>query len=279
MRILNAAAAAVIAVCLPPSGGGVVALAAAAGPSLQAQAPTVPANRRIEGHWVRVDADGSGSFGGLASRFTPAVLTPEAAKTLAGPGREGGPARGAGPGPAPARPAQTGVPVIVVERPCGYNPGRGNGAILLNPDSGGIHIIEGKDEVVMSGDRGGARHVFLDGRPHPPLAGRVARPAGHSVGRYEGTALLVETVGMTPGPVVAGGLRTAETRLTERFEVSPDGQRLTITYTWNDPKIYQKPHTYSYVFDRLPPGSYAFENWCDASDPLERQSIVPPAQR
>jgi hypothetical protein len=178
---------------------------------------------------------------------------------------------------APVR-AQPGVPVIVVDRPCANNPGRGNGAIMISPDSGGIHIIESKDEVILSGDRGGVRHIYLDGRAHPPMATRVARPAGHSVGRYEGAVLVVETVGLTPGAVVAGGQRTAETRLTERFEMSAGGQRLTITYTWQDPKIYQKPHTYSYSFDRLPPGSYAFEDWCDASDPIERQSIVPPVQ-
>ena len=53
---------------------------------------------------------------------------------------------------------------------------------------------------------------------------------------------------------------------------------MTITYTWEDPKIYQRPHTYQYFMDRLPPGSYALEEWCDASDPLEQQSIVPPPQ-
>jgi hypothetical protein len=253
-----------------------VAIVMASGAAL---AQNANANRRLEGHWVRVDAAGSGSFGGLASGFAPAVLTPEAAAA-----RGGGPGRAGGPGPvaaaaAPARPAQTGVPVIVVDRPCANNPGRSNGFILTNPDSGGIHIIEHRDEVIISGDRGGARHIYLDGRPHPPLAGRLPRPAGHSIGRYDGDTLVVDTVGLTPGAVVAGGVRTAETRLTERFAVSPDGQRLTITYTWQDPKIYQKPHTYSYVFDRLPPGSYAFEDWCDASDPLERQSIVPPPQR
>jgi hypothetical protein len=66
--------------------------------------------------------------------------------------------------------------------------------------------------------------------------------------------------------------------LTEHFEVSPDGQHLTIKYRWEDPKLYQKAHEYQYTFDRLPEGSYAFEEWCDASDPLERQSIVPPKQ-
>jgi hypothetical protein len=250
---------------------------------LAAQAPAANASRRLEGHWVRVDAAGSGSFGGLTAGFTPAVLTPEATAAAAA-ARAGGAGRAAGPGAAAAaggpagRPLKPGEALIVVDRPCANNPGRGNGAVLMNPDSGGIHIIEHKDEVILSGDRGGARHIYLDGRPHPPLAGRVPRPAGHSVGKYEGNVLVVETVGLTPAAVVAGGQRTPETRLTERFALSPDGQRMTITYTWQDPKIYQKPHTYTYEFDRLPAGSYVFEDWCDASDPIERQSIVPPAQ-
>ena len=30
---------------------------------------------------------------------------------------------------------------------------------------------------------------------------------------------------------------------------------------------------------RLPDGSYAFEKWCDASDPTEQESITPPEQQ
>jgi hypothetical protein len=42
---------------------------------------------------------------------------------------------------------------------------------------------------------------------------------------------------------------------------------------------------YRYYFDRSPmldsagtPVSYALEEWCDAGDPIEKQSIVPPKQ-
>lgn len=244
---------------------------------VSAQRPAAAPNRRIEGHWIRTDPNGSGSFGGLTSAFTPAQLTPEAvSRRAAGPGPRGG-----GPGPqAGSRPNPTGVPYIVVERPCaGAAAGRGNGALMLNPDSGGIHIIEHKDEVILAGERGGVRHVYLDGRGHPPAGRRVPTAAGHSIGRYEGNVLVVETVGLTPGVVVAGGMRTPDTRLIERFEVSSDGQTMQISYRWEDPTIYRAPHTYFYVFDRLPEGSYAFEDWCDASDPVERQSIVPPEQR
>ena len=203
-----------------------------------------------------------------------------------GRGRGGGGRGGRGTAPPAegATPNAPGVPYIVVQQPCGGGVGgRSNGGLLLNPDSGGVHLIEQKDEVIFAGERGGVRHIYLDGRSHPTPW--TPTPAGHSVGRYEGSALVVETTGFLPGGVPGGGMRSPDTRLTERFEVAPDGQRLTITYTWDDVKVYQKPHVYRYYFERAPtmnvagtPVSYALEEWCDAGDPIERQSIVPPKQ-
>ena len=258
----------------------------ALGPSLPARAQAPAPDTRLEGDWVRIDPDGAGHFGGLGASIPPAQLLPG---VTAGGGRggRGGGGRG-GRGGAPAYEAKgpnpEGVPYIVVTQPCsGGGGGRSNGALLVNPDSGGVHFIEHKEEVIFAGERGGVRHFFLDGRQHP--ATWTPTPAGHSVGRYEGKVLVVETVGMMAGVVPGGGVRTPETRLTERFEVSPDGQKLTVTYTWEDPKVYQKPHVYRYYFERSPtinsagrPVSYALEEWCDAGDPLEKQSIIPPKQ-
>jgi hypothetical protein len=166
--------------------------------------------------------------------------------------------------------------------PCGgRGGGNGYGGGLINPDSGGVHIVEGKREVTFAAERGGARHIYLDGRAHPDLSRWTPNAAGHSVGHYEGNVLVVDTVGFAPGAVPGGGQRTAETHLTERFEVAADGKSMKITYTWDDPKIYAKPHTYRLIFDRAPAiggPSYVFEEWCDASDPVEAQSIVPPKQ-
>ena len=52
-----------------------------------------------------------------------------------------------------------------------------------------------------------------------------------------------------------------------------------MTFTWTDPKVYVKAHSYQIVADRIPPGSYAFESWCDSSDPDQRLSVVPPPQK
>jgi hypothetical protein len=238
---------------------------------------------RLEGDWVRIDPDGVGSFGGLNAVIPPAQLLPGVTA-----GRGDGRGRGGRGAPAPtsgsAGPNPEGVPYIVVAQPCGGGGGgRSNGALLVNPDSGGIHFIEHKDEVIFAGERGGVRHIYTDGRSHPNVW--TPTPAGHSVGRYEGNTLVVETTGLTSGMVPGGGVRTPETRLLERFEMSSDGNRLTVTYTWEDLKVYQKPHVYRYYFERAPTVeskgtkvSYALEEWCDAGDPVEKQSIIPPKQ-
>lgn len=241
----------------------------------QAQS-TASANQHVEGDWVRTDLEGSGSFGGLNSNIEKAQLTPEGASMLANMGGRG--PRGAA--FTENRVHAVGDPYIVVDQPCGGGGGGfGGGALGLSPDSGAIHIIEQKDEVIVAPERGGSRRIYMDGRAHPAPSLWMPSPAGHSVGHYENGVLVVDTVGLTPGGVPGGGYRSSETHLTQRFEVSPDGKHLILKFTYTDPTIYVKPHSYQLTFDRLPEDSSAFEDWCDASDPIEKQSIVPPPQQ
>ena len=227
---------------------------------------------RLEGDWVRIDSSGSGDFGGLTSKFTPASLTPQGASAMAEGARAAAVARG--PAFAETTRHDPGQPYIVVSRPCGAGP-FGGGVLGTNPDSGAIHFVVSKDAIVLAPERGGPRRIYMDGRKHPDLDRWTPTGSGHSIGRIENGELVADTVGMTRGGVTAGGWRTPETHLIERFIVSPDGKHLTIKYRWEDPLVYQKPHEYQYEFDRLPEGSYALEYWCDASDPAEQQSVTP----
>jgi hypothetical protein len=154
----------------------------------------------------------------------------------------------------------------------------GTGGSAIDPNSAAIFLLQSHDEVLMVREGPGGRHIFMDGRAHPDPARLTPSLYGHSTGHYEGNALIVETVGLMNGNVQGGGKRRPETRLTERFELASDGKHLTITYTWDDPVLYVHPHTYQYVFERLPETSYALETWCDSNDPLQQQSIVPPKQ-
>jgi len=275
MKIRRTAGAGAIAALV--GGAAIVALmpAAMTRASAQTAPPSLSGVERLEGDWVRIDPNGSGDFGGLTSKFTPASLTPEATTAMEATRRAQAAPRG--PAYTDDKPHDPGQPYIVVQRPCGAG-AFGGGALGINPDSGAIHFVIGKDEVVVAPERGGFRHIYMDGRKHPDVSRWTPTGSGHSVGRVENGELVVDTMGIAPGGVTAGGWRTPETHLIERFVVSPDGARLTIKYRWEDPKVYQKPHEYQYELERLPAGSYAFEEWCDASDPIEQQSITPPPQ-
>jgi hypothetical protein len=220
--------------------------------------------------WVRIDS-GSGTFDGTAVGVPRAALTPAGeAIVVQGDGRnvippesERGPAN------------EAGEPYVVLSGACTPE---GTGGSAINHNSSAMFLLQSADQVLMVREGPGSRRFYLDGRAHPDLARFTPSLYGHSTGRYEGQALIVETVGLSVGNVPGGGKRRPETRLTERMERSADGQRLRITYTWDDPEIYVRPHTYQYVFERLPEGSYALETWCDSSDPRQKYSIIPPEQ-
>ena len=80
-----------------------------------------------------------------------------------------------------------------------------------------------------------------------------------------------------PG-IPAGGRKGPATELVERFSLR-DPQHLIVRFTWNDPAIYRSPHSYVFTYEKQPADSYAFESWCDVTDPLQGQSIVVPPQK
>jgi hypothetical protein len=235
----------------------------------------------VEGDWVRTDTIGSGRWDNLTSTFTQAVLTPEYVGRGGGGrggGRGGSGAGGRGGGQAAdTGPHQAGLPYVTSAQTCRY----GGGVELgLEYDSEGFHMVMGKDEALVVQERGASRRIFLDGRALPDPSVRPPTGSGYSVGKIEpdGT-LVVETTDATPGGVTAGGYRLADTHFIQRYIPSADGKHLTLRFEYNDPRIYAKPHSFQYTFDRMGKDSYALEEFCDATDPLNGQSIVPPEQR
>jgi len=99
----------------------------------------------------------------------------------------------------------------------------------------------------------GVRRVYMDGRGHPPNL----RPSwmGHSIGRYEGDTLVVDTVGISDKVWIdaKGHPHTDALRLEERIRrVSPD--RLEFEITVDDPKTYKKPWKIKMVKGLQAPG-------------------------
>jgi hypothetical protein len=87
---------------------------------------------------------------------------------------------------------------------------------------------------------------------------------GHSIGRWEGRALVVDTIGFNGrGPLLGGLQKSVQTHLVERFTWSRDGKVMTDTLTVEDPVSLLKPWTVSLVFDRMADTEERLEVWCE----------------
>ncbi len=100
------------------------------------------------------------------------------------------------------------------------------------------------------------RVVYIDGRPHP--TGEDLRPTflGHSVGRWEGDTLAIDTVGFNEKQWPAGSYPTTDRlHLTERIS-RPNLRTLTYEATIDDPGAYTKPWTIRWTINEKTASSW-----------------------
>lgn len=111
------------------------------------------------------------------------------------------------------------------------------------------------------------RVIHMDGRAHP--VGDRLRPTyfGHSIGRWEGETLVVDSVGFNEKQWLVGTYPTTERlHLTERFS-RPDARTLSYQATIDDPGAYTAPWSVSWTISATTksswiPGGEIFEYIC-----------------
>jgi hypothetical protein len=90
------------------------------------------------------------------------------------------------------------------------------------------------------------RTVYMDGRRHPANGPRTNQ--GHSIGRWEGDVLVVDTVLFEDHRAPIRGRNEgvpsgAQRHVVERYRVSDDRTRLVIDFVVDDPEYLAKPFT------------------------------------
>ena len=113
------------------------------------------------------------------------------------------------------------------------------------------------------------RYINIDGRPHPPADEWEGATNGHSIGKFEGDTLVVETTGFNDRGVTSipgGGWRTPDSKLTERWRLLYGGLVLSVTSTWEDAKTFAAPHTYEFRYYRVAPANEPRTHNCIAGD-------------
>ncbi|MEP7310339.1 MAG: carboxypeptidase-like regulatory domain-containing protein [Acidobacteriota bacterium] len=93
------------------------------------------------------------------------------------------------------------------------------------------------------------RKVYLDGRVHP----KNLNPSwmGHSIGRWQGDTLVIDTVGFNDKSWIGLSPHTERLHVIERYR-RPDKGHLEIIVTIEDPGAYLKPWTQRSTWDFAP---------------------------
>ena len=118
------------------------------------------------------------------------------------------------------------------------------------------------------------RIIYLDGRPHPEDIAEYPTFMGHSIGKWEGDSLVVDTIGLNDRTWLdSNGMEHSEKlHLTERFQkVSPDLIKYTVTY--DDPVFFTKPWTLTIDIKKVT-NTRLIEYVC-LDNEKDRQNLVP----
>ena len=138
----------------------------------------------------------------------------------------------------------------------------------------GFEIVEMRDlQRVFIFDIGGPasfRIIYMDGRAHP----KVLDPAyiGHSIGHWEGDALIVDTVGFNEKSWIEaeGFPHTDQLHLIERF-TRTDFNTLRYEVTIDDPGAYTRPWNGGFNL-RWDAGAEMFEYVCQDNNRVEEMN-------
>jgi hypothetical protein len=113
-------------------------------------------------------------------------------------------------------------------------------------------IVQTPTHIAVLNENVDYRVFYIDGK-HPDDILDYAEWNGHSIARWEGDTLLVDTIGIRPETWLdtAGLEHSEKLHLTERFQkTGPDALKWTVTI--EDPVFFTHPFTYERTIRRMP---------------------------
>jgi hypothetical protein len=122
-------------------------------------------------------------------------------------------------------------------------------------------VVQTPELIVLlwEGNLPGVDQVFLDGRAHPESA--FPTWMGHSVGRWEGDTLVVDTVGFNDRSWLGVAPHTEQMHVVQRYR-RPDLGHLVKEVTIEDPGALTSPWSYRVNWE-LAPGEEVLEMICE----------------
>jgi hypothetical protein len=101
-------------------------------------------------------------------------------------------------------------------------------------------VTQAGNEITLEYGRGLTRTIHMNTASHP---GRMAPSrAGHSIGRWDGDTLVVDTVGFSPGILAGTVAHGDQLHVVERFTLDPEMLALKRDYVAEDPVYFTDPY-------------------------------------
>ncbi|MEO8098870.1 MAG: hypothetical protein ABI811_14300 [Acidobacteriota bacterium] len=115
--------------------------------------------------------------------------------------------------------------------------------------------------ILSEGNTHSFRRLFVDGRAHN-LEVEPESWTGDSIAKWEGDALVVDTIGLNDRTWLdsSGKPHSEELHIVERYRRA-SATRLEVQYTLDDPKAFTKPFTFTRTFT-LQPNREIQERFC-----------------
>jgi hypothetical protein len=214
-----------------------------------AQNPARPArlangHPNLQGPWVGIGGpDGRGPLNrGIGGPGGPGGPGAE--------GKKGPPGRGPGGRGGPPRPEETPAGALAAKN---YDQPFDDPAIKCDPANilfGWVHdrhvndIIQRDDEITLKyGYMDLVRTIHMNQAEHPKNI--TPSRGGHSIGKWDGDVLVVDTVGFSPGVLIPiiGVMSSNQMHIVERFTFDPNAKTLTRAYHAEDPLYLKGPYT------------------------------------
>ena len=125
-------------------------------------------------------------------------------------------------------------------------------------DDGLFEILVTPAETLLLTASGGVRHIYTDGRQHPAARDLWPTPMGDSIGRWEGTTLVIDTIARKVGPIswFGSALPIPTAQLSSRAHFTEhlrrvDFDTLQDDMTIGDPERFAHPWRISIRYKRV----------------------------
>ena len=124
--------------------------------------------------------------------------------------------------------------------------------MLITHNAMEILVTPGRVTMLGEGDGNRIRRIYTDGRPHPADPDLTIH--GHSIGHWEGDALVVDTVGIIPQSYIAlnegvGVPNNGDMQIVERIRLA-ESDTLSVELTIMAPRVFTGPWTTTRLFVR-----------------------------